>query len=314
MDDFEITNPMYTNRIKKILEENYRIKSIEIEHDMIEAEPGQFLMVWIPGLGERPMSIANNRPLTISVANVGTVSGELHKLKQGEQISYRGPLGRPFDLGLQYKTELKCKTTQCVSTENSKFENKCDCCCGIDEASKQESGHPKLGTGNPKHILTIGGGYGVVPMYFLCKTAREHGIDAYAIIGGRCEKDVVYEKHLFVVCKEVFVTTDDGSRGKKGTVMTEFEWLIKEKKFDCVYTCGPEKMMKAIAEKCVALKIPCQVSLERHMKCGTGVCGSCAINGMLTCKDGPVFDAEQVLKFSEFGKVSRDGCGNRKEM
>jgi len=202
-------------------------------------------------------------------------------------ISYRGPFGNGFQLpvsGVQSHNEKQ------VTVPNP-------------------PGHK---THNP--ILCIGGGYGVVPLYFLCKTAKEHGIDAYAVIGGRNEKDILFEKHLFVVCTGTFVTTDDGSKGKKGTTMVEFEWLLKEKKFDCVYTCGPEKMMKVIAEKCVALGIPCQVSLERHMKCGIGVCGSCAINGVLTCKDGPVFSAEQVLKFSEFGKVSRDGCGNKKEM
>ena len=147
MKKFESIKAMYTNKVRKVIEENYRVKTIEIDHNMKEALPGQFLMVWIPGAGERPMSIGNNNPVTISVANVGNVSSKIHGLKEGDLISYRGPLGSHFTL--PEKT---------------------------------------------KKILVIGGGYGVVPMYFLAKTAKENGIEPYAIIGARTGKDIVWEK------------------------------------------------------------------------------------------------------------------------
>ena len=130
------------------------------------------------------------------------------------------------------------------------------------------------------------------------------------MIGGRSESDIVWEKQLFAVCKEVFITTDDGSRGRKGTVMVEVEELI-EKGFDCVYACGPEKMMEALAKLCKKQDVPCQVSVERYMKCGVGVCGSCAIDGKLTCVDGPVFTGEEALAFKEFGKTHRDASGKK---
>jgi dihydroorotate dehydrogenase electron transfer subunit len=267
MNRFEILNRMDTNKVKKVEEENYRVKTIEIDHDMSDALPGQFLMVWMPGVGERPIGIGNRTPLTISIADVGKVSSAICSLNEGDEISYRGPLGKSFSLP---------------------------------EKSKK--------------ILVVGGGYGIVPLYFLCKATREEGMDPYAVIGGKEGKDIIYEKQLFAVCKEAFITTDDGSRGKKGTVMEEAKWLIESKEFGCVYACGPERMMEAVAKLCKEHDVPCQVSLERYMKCGTGVCGSCAINGRLTCLEGPVFNAEDVLKLSEFGKTKRDASGRKENL
>ncbi|MCI0503954.1 dihydroorotate dehydrogenase electron transfer subunit [Candidatus Micrarchaeota archaeon] len=260
----KVTNPIRTARVQKAADENYRVKTLEMDCDLPQALPGQFLMVWVPGAGEKPMSIGNSNPLTISVAKVGKVSGELHALKAGGMVSFRGPFGKPFN---------------------------------IPERAKR--------------ILVIGGGYGVVPMYFLAKVARENGIAPLAVIGARTAKDIVWEKQLFTVCKEVFVTTDDGTRGKKGNVLAEAQWLIEGKKIDAVYACGPERMMEAVAQLCVAHKIPCEVSVERYMKCGVGVCGSCAIDGKLCCVDGPVFSAEEALSFAEFGKSRRDASGRK---
>ena len=266
MRKFETINPIYTSRVRKVLQENYRVRTIEIEHDMAKALPGQFVMVWVPGEGERPMSIGNGSPLTISVAGVGKVSEAICRLKEGDHISFRGPFGKPFY---------------------------------IPEGAKR--------------ILCIGGGYGVVPMYFLSRVAKESGLEALAIIGGRSEKDIIWEKPLFSVCKEVFITTDDGSRGKKGNVMVEATWLIEGRKIDAVYACGPERMMEAVARICLQHGLPCQVSVERHMKCGVGVCGSCDISGRFACVDGPVMDGEEALSLLDFGKAHRDASGRKVE-
>ena len=275
--------PMYTSKILKVIEENYKVKTFEIDHELIRTYPGQFIMVWVPGVGERPMSIGNNMPLTISVAKVGDVSGKIHELKKGDVISYRGPFGKGF------------------TPPQPKKQN-----------PEHETQNP-LAAIEGKRILVIGGGYGVVTMFFLAKRAKEMGMETIAVIGGRSVQDIIYEKHLFGVCKAVFVTTDDGSKGRKGNVMSEAEALIESKNFDMVYCCGPERMMEAVANLCRMHKIPCQVSIERYMKCGVGVCGSCAIDGKLTCIDGPVFSGEVALAMKEFGKPHRDASGKSKE-
>jgi len=261
----ELKNPIITAKVKKSMQENYRVRTIVIEHDM-NALPGQFLMVWMPGLGERPMSIGDNKPLTISVANVGDVTGEICKVRDGDMISFRGPLGKPF-----------------------------------------------LIADDKKPILCVGGGYGVVPMHLLAKRAKERKMEAIAIIGAQSGKDIIWKNRLSKVCKQVLVTTDDGTAGTKGTVMAEAQYLIENKKVSAVYACGPEKMMEAIAQLCAKHNVPCQLSLERYMKCGVGVCGSCAIDGKLCCVDGPVFTGKEALSFAEFGKKHRNATGRVQE-
>lgn len=263
-DDFASRRvPMQAARIIKVIDESEKVKTFELDCALLDAKPGQFIMVWMPGLGERPISIANEEPLSLAVANVGKVSGGMHKLKKGDVLSFRGPLGNGF-------TEPR---------------------------------------GREGRILLVGGGYGVAPLYFLAKRASDAGVAVCSVIGARTAKDIIFEKKLYAVSGEVFVTTDDGSRGKKGNVMEEARALLDRKKFDMVYACGPERMMVALAEYCRKKEAPCQLSLERLMKCGLGVCGSCDLGGKTVCRDGPVFSGNEALNFSEFGKKKRDSSG-----
>jgi len=262
--------PMQTARIEKIEKESDNVKTFELGCRLVDATPGQFLMVWVPEIGERPISIANQDPLTITVANVGKVSAALHKLKKGDLVSFRGPLGSGF----------------------------------IEPQGAEREGR----------ILLVGGGYGVAPLYFLAKMATKVELAVDAVIGARTEKDLIYEKKMYAVSSEVFITTDDGSKGKKGNVMEELKWLVDDRKFDMIYACGPERMMGAIAEFCHEKEIPCQLSLERYMKCGVGICGSCDLGGKSVCRDGPVFSGNEALAFAEFRKKKRDASGKLVEL
>ncbi|MBA3534381.1 MAG: dihydroorotate dehydrogenase electron transfer subunit [Ardenticatenales bacterium] len=84
-------------RIKQIIEENHRIKSFFFDGDLPEAKPGQFVMAWLPRRDEKPFSLADNVPLTLTVANVGPFSEAMHELKVGSTVWFRGPFGRPFE-------------------------------------------------------------------------------------------------------------------------------------------------------------------------------------------------------------------------
>jgi len=276
-ETFSPNIPIQTARVSKVIAESDNVKTIELNAGLL-ANPGQFLMVWVPGAGERPMSIANNDPLTVSVANVGKVSAELHKLKPSDLFSFRGPLGNGF---------------------------------------RVQDGW--------KRVLVVGGGYGIVPLYFLSRMASGNRIKVVGVVGARTAKDIIYEDKLFAVSEETFVTTDDGSKGRKGTVMEEVCWILdadnpkhktgnpKRLVPDAVFTCGPERMMLAVARECLKHEIPCQVSMERYMKCGLGVCGSCDLDGKTICRDGPVFDGLEVLGFESFGKSKRDASGKKVE-
>jgi len=89
------------------------------------------------------------------------------------------------------------------------------------------------------------------------------------------------------------------------------EKLMKEKKYDCVYSCGPEKMMKAVALCAKKHGVQSQLLVERYMKCGFGVCGHCAMGGFIVCADGPMIDGEEALANPEFGLFHRDRAGRK---
>ena len=250
--------PVITAKIKKVHKENGLSTTYELNYK-INAEPGQFIMLWIPGKGERPMGIADNDPLTITVAHIGPFTEEMRKLREGNAISFRGPMGKGFTLD--------------------------------------------------KHdILLVAGGTGVVPMHFLAKKAKDKGLNIHAVLGAKTKNQIIYEKRFGKISK-LLLTTDDGSKGRKGNAVEGAKEILKKHRIEAVYSCGPERMMKALAELCKKKKIPCQLSLERYMKCGTGICGSCMIGEKMVCKDGPVFSGEEALSFKEFGKTKRDASG-----
>jgi len=254
--------PMITAKITKIQKEGGKATTYELAYEL-GAEPGQFIMVWLPGIGERPMGVADNNPVTLTVAQVGSFTDEMKKLNEGDMLSFRGPMGHGFTL---------------------------------DE--------------NAKKILIVAGGTGVVPTHLLAKKAKQEGHKVYVVVGARTKNDVCYEKK-FKIADELLVSTDDGSKGFKGNAVQAAEKMIKKHKVDAVYSCGPEKMMRFLAELCKKEKLPCQLSLERYMKCGIGICGSCMIGNKRVCKDGPVFNGEALLTSKEFGKSKRDAGGRK---
>ena len=150
-----------------------------------------------------------------------------------------------------------------------------------------------------RNIALIAGGIGIPPLYALAKHYRGSFEEITLIYGARSKNEFAMldiEKYV----DEIVFTTDDGSLGIKGfptDVLAE-----RKDEFEQVYTCGPEIMMAKVLEIMDFKNV--QVSAERYMKCGIGVCGSCALGKYLVCKDGPVFYGEE-LKETELGKFKR---------
>ncbi|MFA5352249.1 MAG: dihydroorotate dehydrogenase electron transfer subunit [Candidatus Gracilibacteria bacterium] len=163
-----------------------------------------------------------------------------------------------------------------------------------------------------KKIALIGGGFGVAPLLSILSQAS--GCKADVIIGARSKNLVFGNKHAEALGGKVFVATNDGSLGEKCFNTELFERMLLKKKYDFVYSCGPELMMQRVAEICKQKKIPCEISMERYMKCGIGVCGSCAVDdsGFCVCSHGPTIEGNLALKMVEFGKYHRDSVGERK--
>ena len=148
-----------------------------------------------------------------------------------------------------------------------------------------------------KKYCFIGGGIGVPPMLYASKQKKNP-----VVITGFRNKDLVILQSDFLEDNcELYLTTDDGTAGRKAFVTD----VLKEKlsEVDEVCACGPTPMLKAIAEVCKEFGKPCQISLEERMACGIGACLVCAVkvrkNGeeimQHVCKNGPVFNAEEVV-------------------
>jgi dihydroorotate dehydrogenase electron transfer subunit len=131
------------------------------------------------------------------------------------------------------------------------------------------------------------------------------------LIGARTASELIFVERARELSDEVHISTDDGSSGRKGTVVELAKDHLAKKKFDAVLGCGPEKMLSALLRTCKQAGTPCQLSLERFMKCGSGLCGSCVIDGLRVCADGPVFPGEVLSNLPEFGASKRDECGRR---
>ena len=148
-----------------------------------------------------------------------------------------------------------------------------------------------------KRYCLIGGGIGVPPMLYTAKQCAE----PLVITGFRSESLVILQDDLKAAGAETLLCTDDGTAGQKGFVTDLLSERIDE--IDEVCACGPTPMLKAVADVCRQAGKPCQVSLEERMGCGVGACLVCAVkvreNGeelmKHVCKDGPVFNAEEVV-------------------
>jgi dihydroorotate dehydrogenase electron transfer subunit len=108
------------------------------------------------------------------------------------------------------------------------------------------------------------------------------------VIGARTAADLVFARRFDALGARVTLTTDDGSAGLRGVATDAASRLLDEGRYVGLYACGPEPMLDAVERLAQARRLPAQLSYERYMRCGFGVCGSCAKEGWLVCKDGPV--------------------------
>jgi len=155
-------------------------------------------------------------------------------------------------------------------------------------------------------VLVVGGGVGISAMMPIVRTT---GADT--VIGARNRRDIIMEDESKKYSENVWISTDDGSYGFKGNAVQLAKDVLSNGNYDIVVGCGPEVMLYHLHKLCVDMDVKCQLSLERFMKCGAGLCGSCVMDGMRVCEDGPVFNAEQITRLKEFGRIRRDPAGSK---
>jgi len=251
-------------KITKILEVKNEVKDIKtITFNYPEGvDPGQFFMIWIPGVDEIPMSVSyiDKDVKGITFRKVGDATSALYKLKNEDRIGIRGPYGNGFEL-----------------------------------------------QGN--HILFVGGGTGVATLTPAVKYAVKNKSSATVIIGAKTKNELFFEDRLKKCGVTILISTDDGSKGFKGSATDLAQDILKKENFDSVLTCGPEVMMKILLD---STTIPFQASLERYMKCAIGLCGQCCIGeGLRVCIDGPIFDGKTLKNIQDFGVYRRDSAGRK---
>jgi dihydroorotate dehydrogenase electron transfer subunit len=262
-------NQLRTTRILSVKTESPTVKTFTFKDKVcVRAKPGQFLMFWIPGVDEIPLSILDateNGEVSVTVKKVGEATQALHNKKTGEIIGIRGPFGNSFTL--------------------------------------------KEGK-----ILMVGGGTGTAPLLFLAKKLATKTKKLVFVVGGKTMEELLFVGELKEMCSEenLVATTEDGSYGIKCLATAPLERLLAKERFDVIYTCGPEQMMRKVFDLAEKHGIALEASLERLMRCAIGLCGSCVVGKYRVCRDGPVFTASQLREVkSEFGISKRDFDGKR---
>ncbi|MFL7809081.1 MAG: dihydroorotate dehydrogenase electron transfer subunit [Anaerolineae bacterium] len=238
------TSLPHVARIVQAIDESPKVRTLVLDLHL-EAAPGQFVMAWLPGVDEKPLSLVRASPATLTVACVGPFSTAVHTLGVGDRLWVRGPLGKPFTL-------------------------------------------PPVEDFAGSRLLLVGGGYGVAPLHFLARCARASGWGVSMVVGARTAADVIFVERFEALGVRVAIATDDGSRGERGLATDVVERLLDEAAYGAIYACGPEPMLEAVELLARRRALPAQLSYEGIMRCGFGVCGSCAREGWMVCRDGPV--------------------------
>jgi NAD(P)H-flavin reductase len=228
--------------------------------------PGQFTMLCRPGIGEVAISISGGPPasdgsLTQTIRNVGAVSGALCQARPGDLIGVRGPFGTGWDL---------------------------DPARGAD-------------------LLIVAGGVGLAPLrpVLLTALARRSGYRRVTLIAGaRAPGEFLFRGQLSGWAATpglaVELTIDQaaaGWAGQVGFVTEPLRRLDLDPALTSAFLCGPEIMMRLCARMLLSQGLAAsqiQVSLERNMKCGVGLCGHCQLGPLLLCRDGPVLSWHQA--------------------
>ncbi len=164
-------------------------------------------------------------------------------------------------------------------------------------------------------IVVVGGGTGMIPLLFLTRKARSSEKILF-FAGAKTKDELLFLEELSLLLHEskgeLVSTTEDGTCGITALCTEPLEEALKEERFDMVYCCGPERMIKRVFEIAEKKGVEMEASLERVMRCGIGLCGSCVVGKYRVCRDGPVFDRRRLREIRhELGVSKRDFDGNK---
>jgi ferredoxin--NADP+ reductase len=255
---------MYKILEAKELTTNIYLMVVEAPRVAKNCQPGQFVIVRMDKDGERiPLTICDydreKGTITIVFQTVGAETARMASLKTGDSFH-------------DFVGPLGCPS-EMIGEDKAVLAN--------------------------KKILFVAGGVGTAPVYPQVKWLHQNGIDADVIVGAKTHDLLILEKEMEAVAGNLYVTTDDGSYGRKGMVTQTIQDLVGEgKKYDLCIAIGPMIMMKFVCKLTKELGIHTIVSLNPIMVDGTGMCGACRVTVgdkvKFACVDGPEFDGHLV--------------------
>ncbi len=236
----------------------------------LDHEPGQFVMVSVFGAGEIPISVSssptNNGSFDICVRAAGKVTNALHKLEAGDVVGIRGPYGKGFPLRMLEGNDL----------------------------------------------LIIACGLGLAPLRSLIRYVFDNRRDfgkVYILFGCRSPGNMLFLDEIkdWKKRKDVYFecTVDCGTpdwAGHVGLITTLIPGVQFEPERTFVALVGPPAVYMPVIKELLSRNVPERhilISLERHMKCGVGRCGHCQIQNLYCCRDGPVFNYEEIKHLKE---------------
>jgi dihydroorotate dehydrogenase electron transfer subunit len=158
--------------------------------------------------------------------------------------------------------------------------------------------------------VLVGGGIGIAPLRFLARRLRERGLRHRLLFGVRNRQDLIFAADY---ARGVELWSDDGSLGAHGLVTEGLARMLETAPPAVIYGGGPEPMLLKVRQLARAHRIPIQLTFERYMKCGFGICGHCCMDGsgLRLCVEGPVLTEAQLAGVTELGQPHRLASGAR---
>ncbi len=262
--------------VRKIITENSQIKTFVLNfsdqayNDSFSYQPGQFMMVSLPHCGEAPISFSSTptRPgaIHLSVRKAGKLTGAMHALVEGAVIGLRGPYGRPFPM------------------QNLKGKN----------------------------LLFVAGGIGLAPLRSVinaCLDQRNDYGTIAVLYGSRTMTDIAFKKDIDTWMQQpgvtCLLTVDEDEQGcwdgPVGVVTTLLDEIDIDPLSTIALVCGPPMMIRFVLSRLNNMGFADEdiiTTMERHMKCGIGICRHCHMDDKLICVDGPVFNRAELKELN----------------
>ena len=148
-------------------------------------------------------------------------------------------------------------------------------------------------------VICVAGGLGAAPLYPKVKSLVGHGAEVTTVLGAQTGEKLIWEDRFSNLSEDLYLATDDGSRGTEGFVTNVLEDLLSDDdNYDAVIAIGPMIMMQAVSDLTAEYDLKTIVSLNTLMVDGTGMCGGCRVTvggeTKFACVDGPAFDGHEV--------------------